>query len=189
MKTPAELAECSLDSPEAHKRCATQIKRLAGGLRSQLMGADRLGLTPAEHKKLAEAAELLESLSGRYSQASRLAKKRQDDLAHLEAKVTEAIASTFGALNTIEDKVVLIAAVQSYQLRQNSVKDIMDLEFYAKDAMSSLVRMLAKQAKSVALGQVTSQAWEKFTNGRNELAGTYRHIIDALTKQRAPGQP
>ena len=180
MKTSSELAESRLDGPAVHKRRATQLRRVAGGIRTELASAATTGLSTAEIKKLTEAASLLEELAGKYRAAEKLAKKRQDEFERIRKQVYSLMAPTFGALKGIEDRVALIAAVQSYQLRRSMIMDLGDLDFYAKDALDSLTHTLARQAETRAATEVVAEAWRKFEEGRGRLITEFMPCVDRL---------
>lgn len=180
MKTSSELAESRLDGPTVHKRRATQLKRVAGGIRSELASVATTGLSAAEIKKLTEAAAVLEDLAGKYSAAEKLAKKREDEYERKRKQIHSLMAPTFGTLKSIEDRVALIAAVQSYQLRRSLIVDIGDLDFYAKDALESLTHTLTRQAETRAAPEVVADAWLKFEEGRGRLIQEFQQCVDRL---------
>ena len=180
MKSPDELAASLLDSADSHKRRSTQLKRVAGGLRTELSNAKSSGLTQCELDVLNKAAVLLESMADRYGRAASLRKSRQAKQDSLTEQCMAAMAGTFGALTAIEDKVAVIASIQSYQLRAGMVVNLRDLDYYTTDALSSLSYSLAKAATERPVSDVVSEAWAKFNEARPVLIERHRAIIEGL---------
>lgn len=180
MKTPAELAESFLDTPESHRRSSTRLKRLAGGLRSELRVQSN-GFTQEEQEILVNAASLLDALSTNYTQAAALSKAQREKKDALEKQCAAAIKSTFGALTSNTDKVALIAAVQSYHIRNGNIQSQRDLDQYAKDAMDSLAYTLAGQVKDKTIEAVAAEAWQKFEGAKQGLIEKYQSVIDRIT--------
>ena len=77
MRTPQQLAENILVGSDEHKKRATTLKRLSGGLRAHCVGD--LALDKREQKILAEAAGLLDRMADTSARAAALVKKRRDD--------------------------------------------------------------------------------------------------------------
>ena len=75
MKTASELADSVFRGADEHKRRATQLKRVAGGIRSEIAAAGSTGLSQAETLELSKAATLLDTLSARYTSAQKLAQQ------------------------------------------------------------------------------------------------------------------
>lgn len=183
MKSPDELAASLLDSADSHKRRSTQLKRVAGGLRTELSNAQSSGLTQSELDVLNKAAVLLESMAERYGRAASLRKSRQVKQDSLTEQCTAAMSDTFGALTAIEDKVAVIASIQSYQLRAGMVESLRDLDYYTSDALNSLAYSLAKTATYKPVSDVVSEAWAKFNEARPVLIERHRAIIASLASK------
>lgn len=180
MRPPAELAANLIETPERHKKRSTQIKRVAGGIRSEINEATRHGLSQQEAQLLGKAAALLEKLAGNYAQASKLAQARINEEVRLAKACLAAMATTFGALSSIEDKVALIAAVNSYLLKEGALDSKRYLDMYFGRSIESLSDILAKQAPDRPIADVVSEAWQKFTKARPGYIAKYQTEIGRL---------
>lgn len=181
MKTPAEIVESSsLSSPEEFKRRASTTKRVAGGLRSELAAAQVAGLSKQEAKAVTDALAVLDRLAGTYKQAEKLSAKRREDKEKAQQAMRTAMASTFGALSTVADKVALIGAVSSYLLRIGVIHDAWDLNQHFKEVLDTLARLLAEQKGNTREAAV-SDAWAKFCGGRAAIEAQHQALIARLS--------
>ena len=177
MKTASELADSAFRSANEHKRRATQLKRVAGGIRSEIAAAGSTGLSQAETLELSKAATLLDTLSARYTSAQKLAQQKQLDKALREKQITAAMAGTFTALSTIQDKVALIGAVQCYTLKPEIIDNQRDLDFQFREALGSLAYTLAGQMNGRPAEIPVSEAWKKFEAERARLIDRHKTMI------------
>lgn len=63
MKSASELAASRLDSPDAHKKRATSLRRLAGSLNSEAGRVEKTGLSEEELRTLRNAEAILVRLA------------------------------------------------------------------------------------------------------------------------------
>lgn len=185
MKTASELADSMFRSADEHKRRATQLKRVAGGIRSEIAAASSSGLSQAETLELSKAAALLDTLSARYKSAEKLARQKQLDKQLREKQITGAMTSTFTALSTIPDKVALIGAVQSYTLKPEIIGNQRDLDFQFREALGSLAYTLAGQMNGQHPTIPVADAWRKFEAERPRLIDRYKSMILTLEAKAA----
>ncbi len=183
MKTPAQLVERCLLSAADHKKRATAIKRVAGGIRTEIASATTAGLSEADITTLKRAEAILGNLATLYSRAGKLRQSHDDTLQRAITAVKAAMATTFGQLTSVADRVAFIGAADSFQLRHGRVKSPSDLSYYFDDAMSSLAYRLGREAISQKQtpAAVVAAAWQKFDGGKAELQGRYRDTISSLS--------
>ena len=185
MKTASELADSLFRSADEHKRRATQLKRVAGGIRSEIAAAGTTGLSQAETLELSKAATLLDTLSARYTSAQKLAQQKQLDKQLREKQITAAMAGNFTALSTIPDKVALIGAVQSYTLKPEIIGNQRDLDFQFREALGSLAYTLAGQMNGQHPTIPVADAWTKFETERPRLIDRYKSMILTMEAKAA----
>jgi len=177
MKTASELADSFFRSADEHKRRATQLKRVAGGIRSEIAAAASTGLSEAETLALSKAATLLDTLSARYTSARKLAQQKQLDKQLREKQITAAMAGTFTALSTIPDKVALIGAVQSHTLKPEIIANQRDLDYQFREALGSLAYTLAGQMNGRPADAPVAEAWKKFEAERPKIIDRHKTMI------------
>lgn len=180
MKTAKELASSTLDSPDAHKRRALAVRRLAGGVRTEIERKGQTGLSDKEVRVLQEAVLVFEKLSTEFQKAQALAQVRRDGKIAAEREVKSAMLANFGKLASIADRVALVAAVRSYSLRKGDVKSMQDLCYAFDEAIDSLSYQLAEAAITRRAADVVAEAWLKFDAKRLELADTHAMVIGQL---------
>jgi len=180
MRTPQQLAENILVGSDEHKKRATTLKRLSGGLRAHSVG--ELALDKREQKILAEAAGLLDRMADTSARAAALVKKRRHDHERRAKSITEAMQPTFASLNAVSDQVALIAAVSAYVLEEpRCLEDPRRLQEAFDEALGSLADSLARPADTRKVDQVVAQAWQKFVDSKAEIQAQHRNLIDALS--------
>lgn len=130
MKTPAELANAIFTNTADHKRRATTLRRIAGGIEKELKAAQDTGLTLDDQKALQGAIVILSRLANACTKANDIALQRQEARTKLEKEVAQAMAGTFGALTTTRDRVALLAAIDSSPLRLGAILKMSDLDFW-----------------------------------------------------------
>ena len=180
MKSPADLASSILDGPDALKRRATTIRRLAGGLKTEIAIADRTGLSDTELRTLKGTLGVLEGLATAYSKASTLAQRRREEQAKAEKAIRAAMDANFGKLSTIPERVAFVAAVTSHVLKPGTTDSPKDLDYWFREAIDSLAYTLAGQAKGQPATIVVAEAWGKFEKARAELEAKHCHLIGRL---------
>lgn len=185
MKTASELADSVFRSADEHKRRATQLKRVAGGIRSEMAASGSTGLSQDEQLVLSKAATLLETLSARYKSAQKLAQQKQLEKELREKQITAAMVGNFTALSTIQDRVALIGAVQSYTLKPEIIDSIRDLEYQFREAIGSLAYTLAGQMNGQHPTIPVADAWRKFEAERPRLIDRYKSMILTLEAKAA----
>lgn len=179
MKTADELAVSYL-GPESHKRRSTTLRRLSGGLETEIKSAEATGLSQTELKTLRQATIILNKLGSEFARASTIAKKRHEEAQNAEAAIRKAMANNFGKLSSVSERVALIGAVNSYLLREDSPASFNnreELDFWFREELGSLAYRLAGQAKGRKADTVVAEAWAMFDGARSELEGKFRHII------------
>lgn len=186
MRTPQNLASAALATGTEHAKRASTLRRLATGLRAQSTG--ELGLNDKERKVLTSAALLLEEMATASQQAAVLSKRRATALADREREVRSAMRANFGALASIEDKVALIGAAQSYSLHNPELfKNPHHLGEAFEDAITGLVESLARATGAKPAHAVVNQAWAKFLESKASIQAKHRALITGIqTAGRAP---
>lgn len=183
MKTPSQLVEERHWSAIDHKKRATAIKRVAGGIRTELSSSKYVELPDADIKALQRAEAILGNLATLHNRAAKLRQSQDDALQKAVAAAKAAMAANFGRLTSVADRVALIGAADSFQLRQGRVQTLADLNYYFDEAMSSLAYRLGKEAilQKQAPTAVVAAAWQKFDGGRVELQARYGDVIRCLS--------
>lgn len=179
MRTPQNLASAAMANAAEHTKRASNLRRLASGLRAQSTG--ELGLNDKERKVLTSAALLLEEMAVVSQKATVLAKRRATDLAGREREVRSAMRANFGALTSIEDKVALIGAAQRYSLQNPELfKNPRHLGEAFDDAITGLVESLARAPGAKPAQVVVSQAWAKFLESKSSIQAKHRALIAGI---------
>ncbi len=192
MKGAIELTSSLFVNSSEHKRRAATMRRLAGGLRSELASAEASGLSELERETLKNALNLLSRMANARSEATAMAKKREDDRARRASMMKKAISDNFGKLNGPMDKICLIVVMRPFGCsRPEDVEHLIDrikqgdmfyLEFYFKDALEWLIHRLSDQPG--APDELVTAAWEKFLSARGEIEKKYAWVTDG--DQQAP---
>ena len=177
MKTPLQITEAHWTGADEFKRSATRLKRLAGGLRNEVVATTH-GLSENETKALSAAIKVVVELASRYGKAASLSKKRIDDRTRAEQRIRKAMAGNFLTLASVEDRVAFIGATNSYRLRAGSILTLQDLDYYFPEDMASFVYRL-----SGVLKDRTAEAWAKFEEGRSALVQRHRELIQRLQRK------
>lgn len=181
MKTPAELADTIFTNAADHKRRATSLRRIAGGIEKELKAAQETGLTLDDQKALQGAIGILSRLANAYTKANDIALQRQETRTRLEKEVAQAMAGTFGALTTTSDRVALLAAIDSSPLRLGAILKMSDLNFWLKDAIGNLQYRLAGQVgPGKTVPAVVAEAWAKWQAGKEDIATKHAAVIALL---------
>lgn len=175
MKKGAEIAAEILASPEDHKRRATTLRRLAGGIRAEIRSDI---LDEKEVRVLTEACAVLERMATERGKAKGIAARKQDEEARRRKVIETLIAGNFGGLSGVPEKVAFIAAAAPHTLRGGHIRTAADLSFYLNEEIGMLVFSLARRDGDPAA--LVAAAWEKFTGARAELEAKHSALIHAL---------
>jgi hypothetical protein len=187
MLKPADLAAKALTSADEHKRAATNLRRLSGGIAAQRDGS--LDLSDSEKAILSAAGQLLDRMAEVAAQAAKLRTKADEAAEARRAAVKAAAASTFGGLSSVADKVALIGAVQSYSLKNNAEAWATSKHMLAevfRDTMDGLTWTLASSDASKSPAEVVALAWSKFQQGRAAIEDQHARLI--VAQQRMHGE-
>lgn len=182
MKTPTELSTAAFASPSDQKKTTTRLKRLAGGLRSEVTTTSH-GLSEKETKALVAAVAVVDELATRYGKAAAIGRRREDDRERAGHRIRAAMAGNFMALSSVEDKVTFIAATYSFRLRNGQVASMEDLDYYFRDDLASFIYRMSGELKGRTPDVAVAEAWAKFEAGRADLAQRHRALI--LTLQQS----
>ena len=93
-----------------------------------------------------------------------------------------AMAKTFLALSSIEDKIAFIAAAHSFRLRVGSILSRQDLDYYFADDLNSFIYRLSGEINDGTPTLVAADAWAKFTAARDELTQRHHELILRLSR-------
>lgn len=181
MKTAKELAATFSTSPEEQKRQAMALRRLAGGVRAAAERKDWTGLSDKEVKALLSAVAVLDTLATTHLKAQKLVQQSRDAQEAAECAVRAEMNANFDKLETVPDKVALIAAVSSYVLRNGSISTLHGLDYHFKDSISGLSYSLSKKvAAGRSAQEVVTEAWAMFEAGRADLRDKHAEQIRLL---------
>lgn len=183
MKAPSDLLSYWLSAAE-HQKKSTAIKRVAGGLRTEIAAAELYGLSDSDLKTLQKAESILGHLATLRGQAAKLKKAQEDQLRKTTAAVQKEMSANFGKLLSVAGQVALVGAVNSSVLREGRVRLPSDLDYYYNDALSSLEYRLAKDAiaNKKLPAAVVAESWQKFVEGKADLLVRHQGTINALCK-------
>ena len=184
MKNPAEIIESHWTGADEFKRSATRLKRLAGGLRNEVVTTTH-GLNENETKALMAAIKVVDELASSYGKAAVLSKKRIEDRTNAEKRIRAAMDTTFAALESVEDRVAFIGATCSYRLRGGSVMTLADLDYYFKEEMDSFVYRMSGELKDRTPEVAAAEAWAKFQAGLSDLVLQYREVIRRVQQHKS----
>lgn len=183
MKTPVQLVDERLASPDEHGRRATSLRRLASGLKKQSAGY--LGLNQKELKLLTDAAALLEGMAAASAKAKTIASGRYAERQRRERAIREAMKNTFGSIKSVAEKVALIDFEKPYLLAAGeftiTIKDLRSLERFVADALDDLANTLAGQKADIAPIDLVANAWTKFEKARTAIELRHQALIDKLS--------
>ena len=178
MKTAADFVEDFFVSPEMHKQGATTLRRLKGGVEAEWKRAEYYGLSDKEKKLLSETIDLLSKMANLRTQAGALRAKQLAERQQREEQAMATMADTFCKLQSIEDRVSLVAAVSPVALKEWGGKTSKDLDAAFKDALDGIAFRVATSAGPIA--EIVARYWAEYMKVKSGHEGRYRHIIDAL---------
>jgi hypothetical protein len=181
MKSANELAATFSTSPEEQKRQAVALRRLAGGVRAAAARKESTGLTDKEVKALLNAVAVLDALATAHSKAQKLAQQSRDAQEAAERAVRAEMKANFDKLETVPDKVALIAAVSGYVLRGRLIATLSDMHYHFMDSINGLSYSLSKKVAAGRSAQdVVTEAWASFEAGRADLREKHAEQIRLL---------
>ncbi|MCX7208160.1 MAG: hypothetical protein NT086_19690 [Proteobacteria bacterium] len=181
MRTATEIAKNTLINAKTLTRHSTQIKRIAGGISSELK-QHRNGFTRQEIEILSKAEALLRALASTHTKAAELKMTEEDKLASTKEQCELAIKETFSALTSVEDRITLVAATFPIAIRNRYINTPDDLEFYTKEAQQRLLHKLTDLAMATDVNKATDHAWKKFIAQRPELIALHHLLIEKIKK-------
>lgn len=179
MKTPIQFTEQHWTGADEFQRSATRLKRLAGGLRNEVVATTH-GLDDKDMKALMAAIKVVDELASRYVKAAAISKKRLDDRTRAEKRIRAAMAGNFLSLSSVEDRVAFIGATYSYRLRAGSVMTLQDLDYYFQEDLTSFIYRLSGELKERTPEVVAAEAWATFEAGRSALVLRHGDLIRRL---------
>lgn len=183
MKSSDDLAQEA--SVENHKKAATALRRLSGGIETQLKSANFYGLSEKERDVLVKALSVLNTMARTRELAK--SKKGKSDMQRIARTKTaqKLMANTFSSLSSIEDQVALIHSVHPYMLIDFIKHDqnMEDLQEYFKDVLDSISYRVAQKPENEIKEQL-GELWEKFILKKSEYILSHQDIIRKLNSQK-----
>lgn len=172
-------------SVENHKKAATALRRLSGGIETQLKSADFYGLSLQEKKALEDALKVLNTMARTRELAK--TKKGQIDI-KITARIKtaqELMVNTFSSLSNIEDQVALVHSVHPYMLIDFNKydKNTEDLMQHFKDVLDSISYKVA-HTPGKEIQEQLEELWERFMMKKSEYVLSRQDIIRKLTSQK-----
>ena len=183
MRTPTELTTGVFTSPSEQKKTTTRLKRLAGGLRSEVASSAH-GLDEKENKALVAAIAVVDELASRYGKAAAIGRRRQEEREKAEKRIRVLMAGNFMALSSVEDRIAFIAATHSYRLRAGDIASMKDLDYYFLDDLNSFIYRMSGELNGRTPEDATAEAWAKFEAGRAGLEQRHRAVILKLASEQ-----
>lgn len=184
MKTADEMAAEYSYSVTECKQTVTRLRRLTTGLENEAKIGSHY-LSPSDAKILRDAAQLLSVLTSRYAVLGKRRKASDDERARVEGVIGRSLSSSFDLLTTIEDKVALIGATASYQLRDNMVSNLRDLDYFFKDAKAFVISRVRNKVlnEKVSVEVAVNGMWTMFCAHRQEIVEKWSSVIARLKEQ------
>ena len=103
-------------SEKDYKTQATSLKRLAGGMRTQIAAMGSVGFSAEERQLLAKAAMLLEDAAKESTKAAGLAKRREQNRIARFERLKVLVKAQYEALPDVADQLIWVCHVDSYLL-------------------------------------------------------------------------
>ena len=183
MKSAAELATAIFANAHQLKRRRSQLKRLAGGIRSELNASQSLELAASDTKVLTAAIGVLEQMAKLCQSAEGICKKREAARASREKIIKRLLAPHLDVLTSIEDRLAIVAAVNEHCLRSGYVATVSDLDFYLDEARNHLTYVLTKDVGKTP-EQAVNEAWAKFEEHKQGLIAKWRTCLARIEKSQ-----
>jgi hypothetical protein len=170
MRKPAELIDMNYwTGGKEFKSRSSNLKRLAGGIRSQIDGAHHFGLTAKELKILENAQSLLASMSSTLLQASKLKDRIRADREAKRKEARAAVGKTFGQLASTPDQIALISMINRYMIVEIAKPSILQLQFLQQqfeDALDSIAFDIAN--KDAPVDSAVKEAWQRYSERKSD---------------------
>ncbi|MGY6258865.1 hypothetical protein ACXIVK_36060 [Paraburkholderia caledonica] len=175
MKRASDVANQIAGDSAAQKRMATALMRAAGMVRSAI---EEGVFDDKERKALLDAIAVLERGAKVRRQAASLKSKDEQAAEARRKDIRVSMSSTFAALSSIEEKVALIAAVDSDRLKHAQIRTPRDVDDYFKESLNDLEWKLARRDGDTA--EVVTEAWTKFCEARQRLQDQHALVISRV---------
>jgi hypothetical protein len=182
MKSVEEILRY-MGSPKDLKAAATARRRTAGGLRT-VLEYDK-SLTHKEQDAVMASISLLGKMADSFDRACRVAKDRERLLAQRVLEARRLVDSALAGTTSILDRVVVVAAVQSYVPR--SVRSVWALEREFAEAKRYFAFNIAQEGSS--LEDALANALAKLEQLRPKLRVRYAGYAEALEQGKEPVMP
>ncbi len=176
MKAAADLATAIFANADQLKRRRSQLKRLAGGIRSELNASQSLALAASDTKVLTAAICVLEQMAKLCQSAEGICRRREAAQASREKVIKRLLAPLFDSLTGIEDRVAIVAAVNEHCLRSGHVATVSDLAFYLDEARNHLTYVLTKDVGKPP-AQAVNDAWATFEEHKEGLIAKWCECV------------
>lgn len=177
MKKSTEIATTFGANAAGEKRRSTALKRLAGGIRTEIRQAEYSGLSDEEKKTLIDAATMLDQLALIHKNASSIIAQREKLREGRENVIRKGMEDTFYKLTSVADKIAVVAAIQSFTLR--NIHNLDDLAYYLQDSLTSLAYRLSKEKEDPTAA--VADAWQKFSENRQSIIAKHADALARLS--------
>lgn len=175
MKKASDIASQFGSDAAGQKRMATGLLRAAGMVRSAI---EEGVFEEKERKILQDAIAVLERGAKVRRQAASLKSKEEQAAEARRKDVRARMSGTFAALNSIDEKVALVAAVDSDRLKHAQIHTRRDVDDYFKESLNDLEWKLARRDGDTA--EVVAEAWAKFCEARHRLQDQHALVISRV---------
>jgi len=166
-------------SEKAFKNQAANLKRLAGGLRSQIAATDSVGFSAEEGQLLAKAAMLLEDAAKESTKAAGLAKRReQNRLARVE-RLKVLVKKQYEALQDVADQLTWVCHVDSCLL-DSLHRFPGELPVRLQRAGHLVAEMLSFSDSQITPEALVEAAMADFERKKARIKETHRAKIDEV---------
>ncbi|SEI14640.1 hypothetical protein [Paraburkholderia hospita] len=177
MKKAQDIAETTFGNAADQTRMATTLKRAAGMVRSAISEGV---FDEKERKTLLDAITILERGVKIRRQAATLKSQKEEADAARRKEIGTHLAKTFGAIETISEKVAFVAAVERHKLSGGWMNTAEDLDRAFKEGLADLPYSLFRKEGSAAV--VAKDAWAKFLEARERLEEQHAVMILKLSR-------
>jgi len=170
-------------SAAEHQRSALSLKRLAGGVATQIEQAGVYDLSGKEIMLLESAQQLLYKMATLRTKAKVVKDNEQIKSAEREKEAVSLTKSNFGALESNEDKIAFVASVSHYaiaKLIENP--DQQSIDQYFQESVETLVYRLSNNKGD--LKAAVAEIWDKFQSIKIEKRAVVCQVIAASLKSR-----
>lgn len=167
-------------SPKDHKRRASGLKRLATGLRAEIIAKRTNGLSDKEAKILADAEGLLKELANLRLQAKKDTELRVKARSQRMEEINKCASDFFGKLVSVQDQVALIAGVNKSAVRYILNMDCLEKQF--KEALSDIGWHLVDQPGTPK--ELVTGLWAKFEGKKSPYLEAHADLIVKLLDEK-----